>query len=291
LSGILISGGSSYLGQHLVPLASVAHETFYTYHQNDALQLAGGFQLDVRDEAAVSDLVSTLKPETIIHTVGSNRAVDMANVIIEGTSHITRAARKSGARLIHISTDVIFNGREAPYDESAPPKPMHAYGRAKAEAEANVASYANHVIIRTSLIYGLRLMDHSTAWLAHEVCAGKPVILFSDQQRNPVWVVTLCHACLELVNLPFRGILNVVGRQAMSRAEFGMRMLDWWQIEERDTLIIGQSDADRWPVDCTLLLNRAQSLLNTSLAGVDEVLHEHGIFKITGVDAPPAKPL
>lgn len=291
MPGILITGGSSYLGQHLVPLASAGYETFYTYHQNDPLQRPGSFQLDIRDAASVAHLVSTLNPETIIHTVGSNRAAAMSNVIVDGTTHITQAAGNTGARLIHISTDVIFNGREAPYDESADPTPIHEYGRAKAAAEEIISTYANHVIIRTSLIYGLHLMDRGTAWIADSLRSGQPVTLFTDQRRNPVWVTTLCHASLELADLSFCGIVNVAGRQEMSRAEFGLRMLEWWQIEGRDTLILGRSDADRWPADCTLDLSRAESLLKTPLPGVDEVLQEQRNFKLTGVDAPPSKKL
>jgi dTDP-4-dehydrorhamnose reductase len=281
MPAILITGGSSYLGQHLVPLASARHETFYTTYQNDPLRLPSGCQVDIRDGEAVAELVAARRPAVIIHTVGSNRAADMANVIIQGTTHITEAAREAGARLIYISTDVIFDGQKAPYNEGAPAKPMHAYGRAKAAAEAIVSQQTNHVIIRTSLIYGLRKMDRGTAWIAQALRAQKPVTLFTDQRRNPVWVTTLCLACLELVNLPFRGILNVAGRQEMSRAEFGLRMLDWWQIEERDTLLLGRSDADRWPVDCTLDLSLAQTVLKTPLWGVDEVLGQQANFKLT----------
>jgi dTDP-4-dehydrorhamnose reductase len=274
MAGILITGGSSYLGQHLVPLAATQHETFYTYYENDPLRRTGGLQLDLRDAAAVLALVSTLKPEVIIHTAGSNRVADMGYVIVGGTRHIVQAAEKNDVRLIHISTDVVFNGRAAPYDESALPTPMHDYGRAKAEAEEIVAAYSNQAIIRTSLIYGLRLMDRGTAWMVQALRAGQPVTLFTDQRRNPVWVMTLSHACLELAGSDFRGVINVAGRQILSRAEFGTRMLDWWQIEKRDTLNLAQSDPERWPVDCTFDLSLAQTVLATPLLGVDDVLSE-----------------
>ena len=115
----------------------------------------------------------------------------MWDVIVAGTRHITQAAASCGARLVHISSDVIFNGREAPYAESAEPAPLHAYGRAKAEAEKIAAAYANHAIVRTSLIYGLRLMDRGTAWMVEALRAGEPVTLFTDQIRNPVWAQQL----------------------------------------------------------------------------------------------------
>jgi dTDP-4-dehydrorhamnose reductase len=275
---ILITGGSSYLGQHLVPLATLDHEIAYTYYLNDPFQSRAGFELDLRDKTAVSRLIATLKPDAIIHTAGSNRVVDMWNVILDGTTHVTEAAEQNNARLIHISSDVIFNGQDAPYDESAQPTPIHEYGRAKAEAEKIAGAYDNHVVVRTSLIYGLQLMDRGTAWMVQALQAGQAVTLFSDQRRNPVWAETLSRACLELATHEYRGILNVAGRQELSRAEFGLRMLDWWQIGTRETLSVGESDMVRWPADCTMDLRRAEALLSTPLPGVDAVLNGRGEF-------------
>jgi len=272
MARILVTGGSGYLGQHLGPLIGAEHETIYTFFHNDPLGLPAAQKLDIRNETAVSDLVTTMEPDAIIHTVGSNRPADMSSVIIEGTRHIVRAAQRNRTRLIHISTDVVFNGRNAPYDETAPLTPIHEYGRAKAEAEKIVSDHFDHVIIRTSLIYGLQLMDHATAWIVETLRKDRPVKLFTDQRRNPVWVKTLCQAIRELISHDYRGILNVAGKQKLSRAEFGLRMLDWWQISERENLSLGPANSDRWPKDCTLDLRRAMKILSTPLLGVDEVL-------------------
>lgn len=272
MTTLLVTGGSSYLGQHLLPLASVRFDTHYTYYEHNPAITVQGHRLNVRDGTAVARLISHLQPAIIIHTVGSNRPADMVDVIVEGTAHMTAAARAAGARLIHISTDVVFDGRDAPYDETARPSPLHAYGRAKAQAETLVAAHDNSVIVRTSLIYGLQQIDRGTAWMAGALRAGQPVTLFTDQLRNPVWVETLGRACLELAGGNYRGILNVAGEQVLSRAEFGLRMLDWWEIAERQTLAYGRSDPARWPRDCTLDLTRARALLATPLPGVDAVL-------------------
>lgn len=268
---LLITGGSSYLGQHLVPLAQAKYTVCYTYFQHDPLALPGGKQVDVREATAVAQLAAAFRPDVIIHTVGSNRPDNMAAVILEGTRHVVQAAKDLGARLIHISTDAIFAGDAAPYDETAVPTPVTEYGRAKAEAEALVRSWANSVIVRTSLIYGLQLMDHGTAWMAAALRAGQPVTLFTNQIRNPVWVHTLSEACLELAENSYGGVLNVAGRQSMTRADFALRMLDWWGIAERESLQIGVSDK-AWPLDCRLDVAQATAVLSTPLYGVDEVL-------------------
>lgn len=274
---LLITGGSSYLGRHLVPHAlRSSDDVLHTYYRNRPRHLPPGAQLDLRDGSAVRALIARFAPEAIIHTAGSNRpAQTMEAVIRLGGRHVTDAAQASAARLIHISTDVIFDGRQAPYHEEDPPRPIHAYGRAKAAAEKTVARHDDHVIVRTSLIYGLQRMDRGTSWLVDALRTSRPVTLFEDQFRNPIWVHSLCRACLELAGMEYRGVLHVAGRQRLSRAEFGRRMLDWWGIKDRETLSFGPGDAERWPADCTLDVGRALSLLKTPLPGVDTVLDAH----------------
>jgi len=271
---LLIVGGSGYLGRHLVRrvAASWPGEWRYTTFSADPHGLPQGVTLDVRDAAAVADLIETFTPDAIIHTVGSNRAADMAAVIVEGTRHVAAAAAVARARLVHLSTDSVFDGVSAPYDERAWAAPLNEYGRAKAAAEVIARAHPDAVIVRTSLIYGLEEMDNGTAWMAEALRAGRPVTLFTNQRRNPVWVETLCRACLELVNLDYRGVLNVAGRQVMTRAEFGLRLLDWWGVTERATLTLAEDDGLRWPLDCEMDVSLATRLLATPLLGVDDVL-------------------
>lgn len=268
---ILITGGSSYLGQHLVPLATRQLEICYTFYENDPLDLPYGEQLDLRDEHRVMNLISEFQPEAIIHTAGSNRSPDMAAVITLGAKYVTEAARKSGIRLIHMSTDVIFDGQNAPYRETDPPSPIHDYGRAKAEAETIVSRWANHVIVRTSLIYGLSIMDRSTEWMSVALAEEQPVKLFDNQWRQPVWAETLSLACLELATSSYCGIINVAGDQSVSRAYFGLKMLDWWGINRRHLVQVGPSDP-KWPLDTRLVLKLAKETLTTPLLGLDQVI-------------------
>lgn len=277
MARLLITGGSSYLGQHLVPLARRWLEgkgtLCYTYFRQDPLLGAEGQQLDIRDERAVQALVDAVRPDVIIHTAGSNRpAATMDEVIRRGAEHITAAASRHRARLIHLSTDVIFDGRHAPYREDDAPQPLHAYGRAKVAAEQTVARYTNQVTVRTSLIYGLEKMDRGTEWVVQALGAGEPVTLFSDQMRNPILVDSLCGACLELVEHSYRGILHVAGADRLSRADFTLRLLSWWGISPGDRLSIGPSDGSIWPLDTTLDTIRARSLLRTPLPGVHDII-------------------
>ncbi|MFQ5434255.1 MAG: sugar nucleotide-binding protein, partial [Anaerolineae bacterium] len=214
---LFITGGSGYLGQHLTPLAlasSAFSEIRYTYFQNDPLNHAAGVPLDVRQPTAVANCIADFQPDVIIHTIGSNRGDDLERVIVGGTEHVAQAA--GSARLIHLSTDCVFDGKTPPYAETAVPTPINAYGRAKIHAETIVRQHPNHVIVRTSLIYSLRLMDHGTRWMAQALQASRPVTLFANQVRQPVWADSLSRSLLELSTHDFTGILHIAGAQIMS---------------------------------------------------------------------------
>jgi len=277
---ILITGGSGYLGRHLCAKASKTCTVFTTYrmHPNE-IEAGEPVQLDLTSREAVFHLVQDLAPQVIIHTAainpgqGDERAMRQVNV--EGSRYVAEAAVAVGARLVHVSTDVVHDGRHAPYADDAIPNPLNAYGRSKAAAETVVAEIdPQAAIVRTSLIYGLDEMDRGTAGFVERLKKGEPLVLFNDVIRQPVWVENLAEALLKLAGTDFAGILNVAGRQAASREEFGRRMLDWWQIDPGNLLSSGRAAdiSNTIPLDLRMSVTRAEQLLQMDLPGIDEVL-------------------
>jgi dTDP-4-dehydrorhamnose reductase len=116
-------------------------------------------------------------------------------------------------------------------------------------------------------------MDHGTRWMAEALAKGEPVTLFNNQVRNPIWVNSLCAALLELAHHAFTGILNVAGNQVLTRAEFALKLLDFWDVQPRSGLIIAPSSGNS-PLNCELNLERATAVLQTQLPGVDQVLQQ-----------------
>ena len=272
---LLITAGSSYLGQFLVPLALREHDLLYTTFSHDPLGLPQNRLLDVRDSVAVEQLIADFLPDAVIHLAGSNRNPDVDRVIVAGAENVARSAESHHARLIHISTDVLFDGTAAPYTESAEPSPIHDYGRAKATAEKLIAQYhTNYVIIRTSLIYSLHRIDVGTQWMKTAIADGQTITLFDNHYRNPVVAEQLAAACLELATLDYCGILNVAGNQQLTRAEFALKLLDHWQIGRENTVVAADTTG-RFPHDCRLDITLAKQLLQTSLWGVDEAFEQY----------------
>jgi dTDP-4-dehydrorhamnose reductase len=276
---LLITGGSGYLGQHLTARAARDFNVYATYSNHpDQIKAGRPLALNLADREAVLRLITDLAPQAIIHTAAINPGGNdqqMMRVNVEGSRYVAEGAVAVGARLVHVSSDVVHDGRHAPYADDAPPSPLNLYGRSKAAAEAAVAEIdPKAAIVRTSLIYGLEEMDRGTESFIKRLDAGQPLILFNDVIRQPIWVESLAEALLKLVEVDFAGILNVAGRRALTREEFGRRMLAWWQVDPRGLLQSGQAAdiSDTISLDVRMIVVKAEQLLQMTFPGVDDVL-------------------
>ena len=161
---------------------------------------ASGERVEVRDAAAVLALFRRLEPEVVIHTAYRQDGPEAWGITVDGAEHVARAAAAVRARLVHLSTDVVFDGRKGtPYVEDDPPSPATEYGRAKAESEARVkAACADALLVRTSLIVGGPGHEPSK----QELLAAQPGVgFYEDEIRCPVQVGDLAAALLELAVL------------------------------------------------------------------------------------------
>lgn len=241
-----VTGATGYLGSELVRLRPDASTE----------------RVEVRDERAVSDLLRRVRPDVVIHTAYRQDGEGARAITVDGAEHVARAAAAVGARLVHLSTDVVFDGRKgAPYVEDDPLSPVTDYGRAKAEAEARVAAaHPAALVVRTSLIVGGPAALRSK----HELVARDPgATFFTNEIRSVVQVGDLAHALLELASLDVSGPLHVAGADAVSRAELA-------QLVVGGPVRSGVAPPTR-PLDCTLDSACAQAMIRTRLRGAREV--------------------
>ena len=262
---LLVTGGSGYLGREVVRRAAAAGW--------DALgtvfSAPGPARLDVRDPVAVRQLVDRVRPPAVIHTAYRQHGDGAEATTVDGAGHVAAAAAAVGARLVHLSTDVVFDGRAGrPYTEDDPPAPCTAYGRWKARAERRVlAAHPGACVVRTSLIVG---GDGSSAHerLVLDVVEGRVALaFFTDEIRCPIHVGDLAEALLELLDRDLAGPLHVAGPQAVSRWELARL------VSGRDDLPSTRS-ADRpdpRPLDCRLDCGRALEALRSRPRPVAEL--------------------
>ena len=255
---LLVTGGCGYLGRELVRLApALGFEVRATWHRAEP---AGGaaewVRADVRDVEAMRRAADGC--DAVVHTayVQGGGAWE---VNADGSAAVAAAAR--GARLVHVSTDLVFDGRRGRYRETDELGPVNEYGRSKAEAEARVARlHPEAAIARTSLLYG------GAEPGPQERLAAAHTRFFVDERRSPVQVGDLARALLELVDVPHAGPIHLGGADDVSRFELAVLLgADEARLERAATT------PDR-AADVTLDSSLAASLLATRLRGVYEVL-------------------
>jgi dTDP-4-dehydrorhamnose reductase len=248
-----VTGASGYLGRELLRRRPEAV----------GASRSEGLRLDVRDAAAVRAANERLRPAAVIHT--AYRQDDRATTY-DGAVAVATAAAAVGARLVHLSSDVIFDGEKgAPYTEEDEPNPVTAYGRDKADAERSVAeAHPGALVVRTSLIYG-----GTEPGPQEQLAADPEAVFFTDEVRSPVQVGDLADALLELAAGELAGILHVAGADALSRYDFARLLAP--QPERVRGGLLAESDVVR-AADCTLSSARAAALLRTRLRGAREVL-------------------
>lgn len=278
---LLVTGASGYLGREIVrqAIAKRPFQTVWATRYSQRLQFPGArpVYLDVTSAGSVLQLVADVLPQVIIHAAYNKREDMLEPVTVLGTQHIAQAASAIGARLVHISTDLVFDGEGGPYDESASPAPIHAYGRAKAAAEEAVRQLApNSLIVRTSLICGLDPVDPATAWILTSLRDRQPITLFTDELRTPVWVQDLAAALLEQASGELTGILHVAGPQSLSRFDMGVRLARHFGLDPAGiTPGLSRESGLVRPRDCRLNTTLAQQVLETRLRSFDEGLEAH----------------
>jgi dTDP-4-dehydrorhamnose reductase len=269
---LLVTGAAGYLGRELAAQAAVAGlEVAGTWHDRPA----AGVRLDIRDAAAVRRAVAAAAPDAVVHTAYLQSGDAMRAVNVEGSANVAAASAAAGARLVHLSTDFVFDGEQAaPYRECDRPAPVTDYGQAKLDAERAVASaQPDALIVRTSLIYGGAQLGPHERLVLDALDGRSDVGFFTDELRSPVAVRDLASALLELAAMVVAGPLHVAGPQPVSRHEFA-RLLAAALGRDPAGLRAARSAGlpQRRPLDCVLDSSRAQSMLATRLRPVSEVL-------------------
>ena len=223
----LVTGAGGQLGRALVArLGTSAH----------ALERA---QLDVTDAAAVSAALDSIRPDVVINATAYNR-VDAAETEPEAAFAVNAAAvlslalaaQRVGARLVHVSTDYVFDGAQSrPYVEDDVPRPINTYGRSKRAGEMMVESVEGpSLLVRTSGVFGpggSRAKGGSFVdRILERARSGSALRVVDDQRFAPTFAPDLAAALVTLVERKATGTVHVTNTGDCSWYELARAALE-----------------------------------------------------------------
>lgn len=233
---VLVTGASGFLGWHLADRLSEEKRVIGTYLSHPVLpQNVEGIRLDLRDRSTTLRTTEQIRPQIIFHCAALSKPElceqekKLAEEInVSGTELIVRAARSVDAKLIYISTDLVFDGQKGNYSEKDTLGPINFYAKTKLHAEQIVFA-GNYTIVRVTLMYGNGngINSSFSDWILRNLREGKIVNLFTDEYRTPVYVKDAAEALALIAKSGSSGELyHLGGSERLTRYEFGRKLAD-----------------------------------------------------------------
>lgn len=242
---VTVTGANGLVGSRLCRLLVVQGHVVTAVARGER-RTVGDYEYlscDLADHDGVARTLTAARPEVVVHTASMTevdaceRAPDAAwgaNVL--AAAHVARHARTSGAHLVQVSTDYVFDGQEGPYDEEARPNPSGVYARTKWLGEEAVRLLAGSwAIARTAVVYGYPPSQRPNfgSWLLGTLREGKTARLFVDQYVSPSLALNVAEQLAELAGRRLPGIWNVAGAEVVNRMQFGEALADVFGLDRR----------------------------------------------------------
>jgi dTDP-4-dehydrorhamnose reductase len=235
MARILVTGASGQLGGYLLRELRRRDASVIAWSGHHGGTLFG-YELrpvDLAQPEAVAAAFRQARPEVVIHA-GALARVDVCHreperawqVNVQGTATLAELAAEAGARLLFLSTDMVFDGDRGGYHEDDPPVPLSTYGRSKAAAEPAVLATGRGLVARVSLFFGPSLVGRPS-FFDEQMSAlrqGRRLSLFADEWRTPLSILTAARALVALADSETTGLLHLGGPERLSRLEMGQRL-------------------------------------------------------------------
>ncbi len=247
---ILITGANGLLGQKLITLIGDNQEpddiliaTSRGSNRNHKQKYYEYRSLDITDKEEVAKVLNECQPDVIINTAAMTN-VDQCeaekencrNVNVNAVQYLIAASEKSHCKLIHLSTDFIFDGLSGPYNEEVNSRPLNYYGESKLAGEQLIKnSNIDWAIARTVLVYGIvQNMSRSNIviWVKKNLEEGKTIKVVSDQWRTPTLVEDLAIGCYLIATKKKNGVFNISGKELLTPYEMAVKIADYFKLDK-----------------------------------------------------------
>lgn len=260
MAKVLLTGANGLLGQAVISIFSRESDfdVIATSVEPELYVEAGNYryeQLDVTVKESVKKAVKKHNPDVIVNCAAFTD-VDKCEterelcwkLNVDAVKNLIISSRISDSKVIHISTDYIFDGKNGPYTEDSTPNPVSFYGRSKLASEnALTTSGIDYVILRTIVLYGIgnKVKSNFALWLINNLSMNKPVNIVTDQIGNTTVSDDLAYGILKCAEQDAYGIYNIAGKDIISRLDFTYNLCDIFGFDKSLVTSILTSDLNQ----------------------------------------------
>jgi dTDP-4-dehydrorhamnose reductase len=274
---ILLTGASGLFGGYLLRQLKErgADVVAWTATHSGTLFGVGLHPVDLGTTEAVVQAFRETRPECVLHTAALSSIADCHRdperawrINVTGSALLAAEAETVGARFLHISTDLVFDGEQGHYREEDLANPLSVYGRSKLAAEEAVKRHGQALIVRCSLLFGPSLTPRR-GFFDQQLSAlrgGQSLKLFHDEWRSPLSLRTAARALTALADSDQVGLLHLGGPERMTRLEMGERLAKYLGLESPTITACSRQDApaaEPRPRDVSLDSSRWRALFSS----------------------------
>lgn len=227
---ILITGGNGYIGSNLVEF----FDSVYNVHSLDltSSKKAKFYPADIVSYTKVWDVLSSVRPDIVIHTAGVSSLAgceknpdEAYKVNVNGTRNIIKAINSvdKNIKLLFMSSDYVFSGEEGNYKEKDKSSPKTVYGMHKIKSEGDImSSLKSFIIVRSANVYGRggNFFNFLVNNLQKNITDG----YFCDTFYTPTYIDYLTSSIQELVQNDYKGVIHIAGKERLSRYSFALKV-------------------------------------------------------------------
>lgn len=239
---ILITGASGLLGLNLALEAASGHTVFGLVNQHGLrTQAFTVLHADLLQPGAIQTVLDETQPDWVIHCAAlANVDACEANpqqasqLNSEVPAKLARHVARGGARLVHISTDAVFDGKRGAYTEDDPPNPLSVYAQTKLAGERLVAQANPDAIIARVNLFGWSSTGRRSLgeFFFYNLQAGQSVMGFTDVFFCPLLANDLGQILIQMLEKRLSGLYHVVSRECISKYTFGVRLARRFGLDE-----------------------------------------------------------
>ena len=277
---IIILGSEGQLGTIISKTLSYNFEIISTSKSGNKFKNI--HKLDVTDLSQMESFMSQYDPDIIINAAAitnvdycENRKNASRHVNVNCLSNIIKTVSLD-TKIIHFSSDFVYNGLEISNSEETLPNPINYYGKSKLESENMlIGSNKPYLILRISTLFS-DIGDNFFNWVYNSLNNNVKIDVVSDQVVSPSYAYFLSNSLIDLILLDATGLYNYGSNDSISKYEFALRIADEFSlnnelIHQIKTKDVSLFEADR-PLDCSLDCTKIKRLFDINLPYLSESL-------------------